>query len=236
MSKKIFISFVKVSILGFGILLSYSLAFSQFTDRSWVILYFDDTSLSYAPSSKSLNIIKGNHVLSYGDDWEKCNVRSGIFHLKCKPWNFYLEVNTVMKEVYKSTDSYFCRYIPKLDIPKNKLPFRVDVQGNPNNPSMFYVRFGDKVSLMYSLSLGQVSVNLAIPGVGLSALSLPSSWESCWRGGFKFHFKHKRWNYFWIVDTNQKKVWKGDRIDLFCDQGYLGSLLITGIRVEVRER
>lgn len=235
MSKKFFISFRQILISSLFVLIFSSSVFSQFTDRSRIILWFDDTFLRYRPSSKELIIAKGEHILSYGDEWEKCNVRPGIFHLKHQAWNFYMEVNTVMKEVYKITQPYFCRDLStvRLDVPKNKLPLTVDVQGNPNNPNMFWVRFGDKVNLIYSPSSNIIGVYLAI-STELEVLSTPRVWERCWGGGSEISFKHNRWSYFWKVNTVEKKVWKITGGAPCRGEGPV-KILLTGIRVEVQE-
>ncbi len=74
-------------------------------------LRFPKTYLVYEPSSKSLQISTGGKVLSYGSDWQKCNLKSYLFDLKQNIWKgFFWRINTSRKQVYRVAGGAFCKY------------------------------------------------------------------------------------------------------------------------------
>lgn len=73
------------------------------------LLKFKQSYLVYAPSSNTLQISASGMVLSYGADWQRCKLQPTLFHLKQKFWNeFYWQVNTIRKEVYRINPGGFC--------------------------------------------------------------------------------------------------------------------------------
>ncbi len=90
MFKKSFMILIGVSVLSFSLLPSYYLLFSQDKEPTRFFLDFVDAYLVYEPGSRILQIATEGNVLSYGGDWEKCNMKPYLFHLRKKGWkDFY---------------------------------------------------------------------------------------------------------------------------------------------------
>ena len=78
-------------------------------------LHFKDSYLMYKISTKTLQIVAmGNtvgNVLAYGGDWQKCHMKSYLYHLKWNPWDtFYWKVNTSRKQVWRIMNGQFCKF------------------------------------------------------------------------------------------------------------------------------
>jgi hypothetical protein len=74
-------------------------------------LRFHKTHIIYQISSKIMQIIEGNKVLSYGTDWQKCKIKPYLYDLKQNIWKgFFWRVNTNKKQVYRVTKGVFCKY------------------------------------------------------------------------------------------------------------------------------
>ncbi len=72
-------------------------------------LRFHDTHLVYITSSKTLQIIEGDKILSYGTDWQKCKLKSYLFDLKQKFWKgFFWRINTSRGKVYRVKNGSLC--------------------------------------------------------------------------------------------------------------------------------
>ncbi len=77
------------------------------------LLRFKTAYLVYVPKTKTLQITTEGNVLSYGSDWQKCNLKSYLYHLKQNVWKgFYWKVNTSREQVYKITGGTFCKISP----------------------------------------------------------------------------------------------------------------------------
>ena len=79
-------------------------------------LRFQKAYLVYVPSSKTLQITAmGNNVgnvLSYGSDWQKCNLKPYLYQLKQNVWKgFYWQINTSRLKVYNIKGGKFCTVI-----------------------------------------------------------------------------------------------------------------------------
>lgn len=74
------------------------------------VLRFKKANLVYVPASQTLQISAENAVLSYGADWNKCQLKPNIYHLKQNVWKgFFWAVDTFKKEAFKVTDGEFCQ-------------------------------------------------------------------------------------------------------------------------------
>jgi len=72
---------------------------------------FTNAYLVYVPTSKTLQIVAQNNVISYGADWLKKNMKPYLFHLKKNSWvGFYWQVNTSRKELYQVKNGNFGTY------------------------------------------------------------------------------------------------------------------------------
>lgn len=80
---------------------------------SYFMIKFKDCRLVYKPATKTVQIITGDKVLSYGQDWEKCNMagKNYLFELRQNMWKnggFYWKINSSRKQAWKVTGASFC--------------------------------------------------------------------------------------------------------------------------------
>ena len=82
---------------------------SDTTPPETIFLRFSDAYLVYKVSTKSIQITAQNNVLSYGDDWDKCNLNATTYHLKNKfAQSFFWKVDTANKKAVEVTGGTFC--------------------------------------------------------------------------------------------------------------------------------
>jgi hypothetical protein len=188
-----------------------------------LILDFTDAYLVFVNPSKSIQIAAQNTVLSYGSDWEKCQLKPFLYHIRQNFWkSFYWKVNTSKKEVYEVTGGTFC----KLAGSEKKLNIKVDVVGGSDTipPDRFFLRFSE-ARLVY-----KVSTKILQLATGDKVLSYCQDFQKCNLTASVYHFKENFWQGFhWKVDTLQKKVWKVT--GTFCQPDTGGTLLNIGVRV-----
>ncbi|MCP4152021.1 MAG: hypothetical protein GY757_30040 [bacterium] len=180
-------------------------------------LDFKGAYLVLTKASKSIQIITEGNVLSYGSDWKKCRVSSTLFHLKQNFWSdFYWEVNTALKKVYRVKGGQFC----KGGGIKEVLAITVD-----NRPDSFFLRFSASY-LVYVPS--SKSIQIITEG---NVLSYGSDWDKCNMKSYLYHLRLKSWKgFYWKVNTSRKKALriKGGQ---FCKLGGSESSLNMGVRV-----
>jgi hypothetical protein len=188
-----------------------------------LMLDFTDAYLVFTNPAKSIQIAAQNMVLSYGSDWEKCQLKPYLYHIRQNFWKgFYWKVNTSKKEVYEVTGGTFC----KLGGSEKKLNIKVDVVGGSSTtpPDRFMLRFSE-ARLVYEIS--SKTLQLA---TGNKVLSYCQDFQKCNLTASVYHFKENFWQgFYWKVDTTQKKVWKVS--GTFCQPGGGGTLLNIGVRV-----
>lgn len=188
-----------------------------------LMLDFKDAYLVFTNPHKSIQIAAQSTVLSYGSDWEKCQIYPYLYHIRQKFWQgFYWKVNTSRKEVYEVTGGTFC----KLGGSDKKLNIKVDVVGGSNTtpPDRFMLRFSE-ARLVY-----QVSTKTLQLITGNKVLSYCQDFQKCNLTASVYHFKENFWKgFYWKVNTIQKKVWKVT--GTFCKPGTGGTLLGIGVRV-----
>jgi hypothetical protein len=182
-------------------------------------LDFTDAYLAYKISTKSIQVIAESNVLSYGSDWEKCQLGRTLFHLRQKVWKgFFWEVDIAKKVVYRIDGGSFC----KGGGSKKALPFKVDV-----NAGFFYLRL-TKAYLVYvpaSKTLQVVSE--------LMVLSYGGDWQKCNLSANVYHLKENFWsngNFYWKIDTLKKKAWRVKN-NPFCKPGGTKTPLKASVRV-----
>jgi hypothetical protein len=162
------------------------------------LLDFNEARLVYKPATKTTQIITGNKVLSYCNDWEKCQLQPYLYHFREKFWQgFYWQVNTSRREVHKVTGGSFC----KIGGSKQKLDITVDVIGGSNTsaPETIFLRFKN-ARLVYIPKTKTLQIS-----EGNTVLSYGSDWDKCNLNVFTYHLKQKfAQNFFWKVDTNKK--------------------------------
>jgi hypothetical protein len=169
------------------------------------LLHFKNAYLGYIKSSKSIQVIAEGSVLSYGSDWQKCQLTPTLFHLREKFWQgFYWEVNTAQKVVYRVSGGSFCKGGGK----KEKLNMTVKVTDN-----YFYLHFSTAY-LVYVPS----TKTLQITTEG-NVLSYGSDWQKCNLKPYLYELKQNVWKgFYWKINTGKKQAWKitGAR---FCSLG-----------------
>lgn len=166
------------------------------------LLDFNDAYLVYQPSTKILQITAQSNVLSYGSDWQRAKVKSYLYDLKEKFWKgFYWRVNTSRKEVYRVKGGTFGKISPGK---KEKLTnVTVDVVGNSNNPTRFFLRF----KTAYLVYVPKTKT-LQIITEG-NVLSYGSDWQRCNLKSYLYHLKQNVWKgFYWKVNTSRKQVYR----------------------------
>lgn len=82
---------------------------SDTTPPETIFLRFNDAYLVYSVATKSIQIAAQNNVLSYGNDWDKCNLNTTTYHLKNKfAQTFFWKVDTANKTAVEVTGGTFC--------------------------------------------------------------------------------------------------------------------------------
>ena len=161
-------------------------------------LDFNEARLVYKPATKTAQIATGDKVLSYCNDWEKCQLQPYLYHFREKFWaGFYWKVNTSRREVYRVTGGTFC----KLGGSEQKLDIIVDVIGGSDTsaPETIFLRFKN-ARLVYVPNTKTLQIS-----EGNTVLSYGSDWDKCNLNFFTYHLKHKfAQTFFWKVDTNKK--------------------------------
>lgn len=181
-------------------------------------LDFKDAYLAFKTTTKSIQIIAESNVLSYGGDWEKCQLKPFLFHIRHKVWKgFYWKINTSRKEVYKVTGGTFC----KLGGSEQKLPFTVKTNGD------FCYIYLTKAYLVYVPSSKSLQVVAQ-----LMALSYGNDWQKCNKSANIYHLRENFWKgFYWMVDTFKKKVYRV-KGGTFCGSGGSSQALgATTVRV-----
>jgi hypothetical protein len=189
-------------------------------------LDFVDAYLVYVPSSSTLQIATENMVLSYGDGWDKCQLKPYLYHLRRSDWdNFFWQVNTSRKEVIQINGGEFCSITKGTS--RKKLDITVDVVGGQGDtqPDRFFLRFS-KSYLAYEPGSDVFQI------IGqLTVLSRGEDWERCRIYPYLYNLKLKTWKDFhWKVNTSRKQAWKTAG-GTFCQIGGSDSELKMGVRV-----
>jgi hypothetical protein len=169
------------------------------------LLHFKNAYLGYIKSSKSIQIIAEKNVLSYGGDWQKCQLTPTLFHLRENFWKgFYWEVNTAQKVVYRVKGGSFC----KGGGTKEKLNMTVKVTGD-----YFYLYFSTAY-LVYVPS----TKTLQVTTEG-NVLSYGSDWQKCNLKPYLYELKQNVWQgFYWKINTSKKQAWKITGAQ-FCSMG-----------------
>lgn len=211
-----------ISIISLAFIPSYSVLFAQGGEPERIILDFVDAYLIYDFPSKNLQIATERMVLYDGKDWEVCDfgeVKSKgtdlktprIYHLRKKDWDQYhwWSVHTAEKKVEIQTSGSFCDPLDMGDRPGKPTDFTVEVVGNPIAPNRFIIRFGQyRAYLIYVPSSNTLQIAAVPKPGGGYVLSDGRDWEICRVRPNIYHFKHKRWDFFWGVDTHRKVAWR----------------------------
>lgn len=175
-------------------------------------LDFKFCHMNFNTDRKSIQIITEGNVLSYGNDWEVCQLKPYLFHLRQREWdNFYWQVNTERKEVYKVTGGTFCQ----IGGIKEPIDHVVTVTGTTCN---IHFRDAHMAYIPSTKTLQVVARN--------QVLLYGGNWEKCNKAANEYHLKHKVWKgFYWKVNTLLMRVAR-IRGGMFCGSG--GSLQVLG--------
>lgn len=181
------------------------------------ILDFKDIFLAYKKSFDSLRVLRGDDILSYGMDWEKCKPGPGIYHIRQEEWDgFFWEIDSKKETLYKVTNGDFCAITGK----KEKIPATIEDGGN-----FLYVRFPN-ASLEYIPATKSMKIKTAA-----AVLADGADWVMCNLTNSQYHLKEGLWSFFyWKIDTLQKRAWRVTGKP-FCKPHGLGETLTTSVRV-----
>jgi hypothetical protein len=175
------------------------------------VLRLSDAYIVYAPPSDVFQIAAQGAVLSYGEGWERVQVKPYLFHLRHKSWkNHFWKVNTSRKEVYLVWGGLFGRIGtsaggPAREVEGDREDITVDVVGGSVDraPERFLIRFA-QADLFFDP--GSRDLRLAAAG---STLSPCDDWEACSLRDYLFHIRLKTWKgFYWKVNTSRLAAWK----------------------------
>ena len=184
------------------VLLSLVFVVLSFADFQRFRVTFPQCSLTYVPSSGTLQISANNRVLSYGGDWTVRKIYPYLYHLKLNTWSgFFWMVNTSRKQVFKVTGATF----GQLGGNQTLQDINVQVVGGANNtqPDRFLLNFTDAY-LIYN----KAAASLQIVGNNF-VLSYGNDWQTAEIYPYLFHLKQNFWSsFFWKVNTSRGEIYE----------------------------
>ncbi len=183
------------------------------------------STLYYIPKTFDLKIRNGGLDISASKEWRKCQIRPYIYHLKHATWtDFFWEVNTDEKMVWKITGAKFCKKGGKAE----ELKIKVFTEGGSTRvpPNRFRLLFGE-TKIVFEPKAKKY--NLIVGGSGIAYLPF---WKTCKTTPLKYHFKFVTWDKFvWEVDPLKKSL-KKIPIKAFCKKTEKGDELPVKMELE----
>jgi hypothetical protein len=176
------------------------------------VLRLPDAYIVYEPAGNVFQIAALGAVLSYGDGWERVQVKPYLFHIRHKSWkDYFWKINTSRKEVYLVWGGVFGRIgtrpgaAPAREVDGDREDIVVEVVGGSRDglPERFLVHFAE-ADLYFDP--GARDLRLAAAGVTLSPCD---DWEACSLKDYLFHVRLKTWKgFFWKINTGRMAAWK----------------------------
>jgi hypothetical protein len=176
------------------------------------VLQLPDAYIVYEPSRDVLQIAALGAVLSYGEGWERVQVRPYLFHLRHKAWkNHFWKINTSRKEAYLVWGGVFGRVGakpgtgPALEVDGDREDITVEVVGQDHTqvPQRFLLRFAE-AGLYFDPGAG----DLRLVAAGMT-LSPCDDWEACSLRDYLFHVRLRTWKGFhWKINTSRMAAWR----------------------------
>jgi hypothetical protein len=176
------------------------------------IMRLPDAYLVYEPSTRSLQIAAMGMVLSYGEGWERRQVKPYLYHLRHSSWkNYFWKVNTSRREVYLVWGGMFggiggkpgARAPREVDGAQEDLALEVTGGAQDQVPQRFLIRFSD-AELFFTPATGDL--RLAAAGTTLSPCD---DWQAFSLKDFLFHIRLKTWKgFYWKVNTSRLAAWR----------------------------
>ena len=187
------------------------------------VLRLPDAYIVYEPANDVFQIAALGAVLSYGDGWERRQVKPYLFHIRHQSWkNHFWKVNTSRKEVYLVWGGVFghigiIRTWPakSVEVDGEREDITLDVIGGAGDqvPQRFFIRFGEA-----DLFFDPVARDLRLAAAGMT-LSPCDDWEACSLKNYLFHVRLKTWQgFYWKINTERMGAWKTTGGD-FCKLG-----------------
>jgi len=186
------------------------------------VLRLPDAYIVYEPARDVFQIAALGAVLSYGDGWERVQVKPYLFHIRHKSWgNHFWKVNTSRKEAYLVWGGVFGRIgtnpgaTPAREVDGDREDIMVEVVGgSPDDvPERFLVHFAE-ADLYFDP--GARDLRLAAAGMTLSPCD---DWEACSLKDYLFHVRLKTWkDFYWKINTDRMAAWRTTG-GVFCELG-----------------
>lgn len=164
----------------------------------------------FVPANDTFQIAAQGGVLSYGDGWDRVQVKPYLYHLRHRSWSdHFWKVNTSRKELYLVWGGAFGRIgsgpAPAREAEGERVALTVEVVGGAGDivPDRFFIRF-DGAELHFVPMTG----DLRLSAMGMT-LSPCDDWEACRLKDYLFHIRLKTWKgFFWKVNTSRKQAWR----------------------------
>ena len=72
-------------------------------------LRFKTADIVYVPDKDTFQLVAFDNVLSYGGDWQRCQVNTNLYEFRQNNWKgFFWKVNTASKRVWRTKEGDFC--------------------------------------------------------------------------------------------------------------------------------
>lgn len=186
------------------------------------VLRLPDAYIVYEPARDVFQIAALGAVLSYGDGWERVQVKPYLYHLRHTSWkNHFWKVNTSRREVYLVWGGVFGRIGtrpgagPAREVDGDREDITVEVVGGSLDkaPERFLIHLAEA-----DLYFDPVARDLRLAAAGVT-LSPCDDWEACSLRDYLFHVRLKTWKgFYWKVNTGRMAAWKTTG-GVFCKLG-----------------
>jgi len=190
-----------------------------------ISMLLSGSMLYYTPKTFDLKVRNGGMDISASKEWRKCQIRPYIYHLKHATWkDFFWEVNTDEKMVWKITGTKFC----KKGGVAEKLDIKVISEGGSTRvpPTRFKLLFGE-TKIVFEPKAKKFE--LILGGSGVAYLPF---WQTCKTTPLRYHFKYVTWDKsVWEVDPI-KKTLKKIPMEFFCKKAESGDELPVKMELE----
>jgi hypothetical protein len=175
------------------------------------VLRLPDAYIVYEPGTDTFQIAALGAVLSYGDGWDRAQVKPYLFHIRHRSWtNFFWKINTSRREAYLVWGGSFGRIgtkpggPPAREVDGDREDITVEVVGGAGDqvPQRVIIRLNEA-----DLFFDPVGRDLRLAAAGMT-LSPCDDWEAFALKDYLFHIRLKTWKgFFWKVNTSRMEAW-----------------------------
>jgi len=186
---------------------------------------FNDAYLVFEPAADVLQVVAQGSVLTYGQKWEKAQLKPYLYHLRRNDWiGFFWQVNTSRKEALMIRNGNFGAITTGV-----RKELEIDVEpvgrGGELRPDRVLLRFRSAYIVHVP---GEET--LQIIGAG-AVLSRGEDWTVCRLKPYLYHLRQANWReFFFQVNTSRKEAWKVQD-GVFCRMGGRKTRLDLDIRL-----